>query len=255
MSEPVNSQHWVFLRGLVRQHRHWERFPDMFQQAFPQATLHLLDLPGNGNLCDRPSPINIRDMVEAARVQLRVRGVSGPINLLAISLGGMVSIEWMHRHRSEIACAVIINSSLRNLGSMMDRLRPQNYPAILKHLLLDQGIVAREKLILDISSNLYPHKDTLARKWSEYAKTHPTSTQNAARQLLAAARYSAPKRNPHNRVLLLKSAQDRLVNPKCSERLSELWQWPLRTHPRAGHDMPLDDGQWIIKQISAWIDA
>lgn len=251
------SGHWVFLRGLVRQQKHWERFPQLFAEAFPKAQVHTLDLPGNGILCDRPSPLSVQRMMEVARSQLAAQGVigsgaDGTINLLAISLGGMVAIEWMHRHRHEVACAVIINSSLRDVGSLFDRLQPANYPAILKTMLLERNHLSREKLILDISSNLYPHKTELAQKWAGYARTHPTSMKNSLRQLLAAARYRAPGRRPHDRVLLLNSAHDRLVNPACSERIAQRWQWPLRTHARAGHDLPLDDGQWIIQQVREW---
>ena len=128
---PVQGD-WVFLRGLVRQHKHWEQFPELFAEGFPQARIHLLDLPGNGALCDRPSPLTIREMMEAARRLLKARGVGGPVNLLAISLGGMVALEWMHRHRQEVTSAVIINSSMRDVGTVLDRLQPENYLAILK---------------------------------------------------------------------------------------------------------------------------
>jgi hypothetical protein len=141
---------------------------------------------------------------------------------------------------------------LRDSGRFHERLQPANYPAILKNLLFERDPMAREQLILDISSNLYPHKAELARKWAGYAQTHPTSNKNALRQLLAAARYRAPRQRPHERVLLLNSAHDRLVHPVCSERMAQRWQWPLRTHPTAGHDLPLDDGQWVIEQVEDW---
>ena len=248
-----SPKHWVLLRGLVRQKRHWEQFPSRLEQAFPDAQIHLLDLPGNGSLCDRPSPLSIREMVEAARRQLKVQKVSEPIHLLSISMGGMVTVEWMHQYQEEIAGAVIINSSLGNMGSLFERLRPQNYPAILKNIILQQSGYRREKLILDISSNLYPHKAELAKKWQQYALTHPTSTKNAMRQLLAAARYRGPNSRPHAHALVLRSAQDLLVNPKCSEVLAKAWNWPLFTHEKAGHALALDDGAWIIEQIQGWL--
>ncbi|MDY6922289.1 MAG: alpha/beta hydrolase [Pseudomonadota bacterium] len=250
MSEVAGT--WVFLRGLVRQQKHWERFPQLFQEAFPRTRVEPLDLPGNGTLCDRSSPLSVGEMMESARSQLQRKGVSAPLNLLAISLGGMVAIEWLHRHGREVRSAVIINSSLRNVGNPLERLRPQNYPAILKALVTNNSAEEREQLILDISSNLYPHKRELAAKWATYAHTHPTSSRNTIRQMVAAARYRAPQHRPHDRVLLLSSAHDRLVNPVCSQRLAEKWGWPLVTHPRAGHDLPLDDGPWIIQQIQRW---
>jgi len=52
----MHTRPWVFLRGLIRQHRHWEDFPERFRAAFPGTPVLLLDLPGNGDLCDRDSP-------------------------------------------------------------------------------------------------------------------------------------------------------------------------------------------------------
>ena len=254
MSLASRPRQWVLLRGLVRQKRHWEQFPNLLRQAFPEAQVHMLDLPGNGTLCDRPSPLTITEMVSAARQQLQLKQISGPYHLLSISMGGMVAVEWMQQYQSDIAGAVIINSSLGNMGSFVERLRPRNYPAIFKNIVLQQSGYAREKLILDISSNLYPHKGELAKKWQGYAQTHPTSTKNALRQLLAAARYRGPSIRPHNsNVLVLNSAHDRLVNPKCSEVLAQAWGWPLQTHASAGHDLALDDGAWVIEQIQQWI--
>lgn len=251
INDNINGN-WVFLRGLIRQQKHWEDFPQLFAQSFPSANVHTLDLPGNGLYYDYPSPTNVRDMMEAARTTLTRKDIDGPVNLMAISLGGMVAIEWMKCHRDQVAAAVIINSSLRNTGKFWERLQPRNYPAIIKHLILDRETLAREQLILELSSNISPNKEDLALRWSEYARTHPTSTKNALRQLLAAASYKAPQQRPHDQVLLLCSTLDRLVNPICSQRMAEKWQWPLRTHPAAGHDIPLDDGQWIIEQIRDW---
>lgn len=246
---------WVLLRGLIRQQRHWELFPQHMQEAFPDDFFHLIDLPGNGLLCDRPSPTTVREMVTAAITQLKLKKIKPPYYLLSISMGGMVAIEWMHHHRKDIMGAVIINSSLRDVGSFRDRLRPHNYPSMLKHILLDRSDRAREQLILDVSSNLYPHKSELVKKWVGYAETHPTNAKNVMRQLMAAARYRAPKRKPHDNVLLLNSAHDRLVNPSCSELLAQKWDWPLITHPTAGHDLPLDDGLWIVEQIQDWLQS
>jgi hypothetical protein len=72
------------------------------------------------------------------------------------------------------------------------------------------------------------------------------------RQLLAAALFTAPAVAPGSAALLLASTQDDLVNVACSRSVAQHWQWPLLEHPRAGHDLPLDDGTWVIQQIKAW---
>lgn len=243
---------WVFLRGLIRQHRHWEDFPARFQAAFPDAAVILLDLPGNGDLYDHDSPSSIADMVESIREQLSRRNVQGPVNVLALSLGAMTAIEWMERYPCEIERAVLMNTSLRGMSNFTERLRPENYPDILKSLIFNSP-VEREKLILDISTNLYPHKAELASKWVGYAEAQPTSRMNGLRQLFAAGSYSAPPARPHEHVLILQSLGDHLINPVCSTRIAEKWRWPLVSHPTAGHDLTLDDGDWVVQRIKEWL--
>jgi len=120
---------WVFLRGLIRQHRHWEDFPAHFQAAFPEAAVVLLDLPGNGDLHDHDSPSSIGDMVESVREQLVRRNVHGPVNVLALSLGAMTAIEWMERYPCDIERAVLMNTSLRGMSApQIPRLRSLRAP-------------------------------------------------------------------------------------------------------------------------------
>lgn len=243
---------WVFLRGLIRQHRHWEDFPARFQTAFPEAAIILLDLPGNGDLHDHESPSSIAGMVTSVREQLRRRNVHSPVNVLALSLGAMTAIEWMERHPCDVERAVLINTSLRGMSTFTERLRPENYPDILKSLIFNSAL-ERERLILDISTNLYTDKAALAEKWLGYAKAQPTSRMNGVRQLFAAATYTAPAARPHEHVLILQSLGDHLINPVCSTRIADKWRWPLAAHPTAGHDLTLDDGDWVIAQIRHWL--
>lgn len=250
MSKPV----WVFLRGLIRQHRHWEDFPNQFQKAFPDVRIILLDLPGNGDLWEHESPSSIADMVESVREQLERQQVRGAVHVLALSLGAMVAIEWMERYPCDIERAVLMNTSLRGMSSFTERLRSENYPDIFKSL-ISNSKVEREKLILDISSNLYKDKEALAQKWVGYADAHPTSRMNALRQLFAAGTYKAPPARPHEHVLILQSLADHLVNPVCSTRIADKWRWPMVSHPSAGHDLTLDDGDWVIAQIRQWLAA
>lgn len=56
-------------------------------------------------------------------------------------------------------------------------------------------------------------------------------------------------------VLLLAGQQDRLVNVKCSLALAQHWHCAIRVYPTAGHDLPLDDGDWVVRQIQEWLAA
>lgn len=84
---------------------------------------------------------------------------------------------------------------------------------------------------------------------------NPVSRRNALIQLLAAARYHAPRQRPLERMLLLAGAADRLVDPQCSSDLARAWDAPLHIHPEGGHDLPLDDENWILQRILAWINC
>lgn len=248
---PANR--WVFLRGLIRQHRHWEDFPERFQQAFPGTEVITLDLPGNGDLYDRRSPTTISGMVESLRKQLHQRNIRGPVNVLALSLGAMTAVEWMQLYPAEVERAVLINTSLRGLSRFSERLRPANYLPMLRDLLLNRDALEHERLILDLTTTLYPDKDRLARRWADYRRQQPTSRLNFLRQLLAAASYAAPESRPHEHVLVLQSLGDQLVDPVCTTRMAEAWRWPVLSHPSAGHDLALDAGDWLIAQIGKWL--
>lgn len=245
---------WVFLRGIVRQHRHWEEFPERFQAAFPGALLLLPDVPGNGDLHDHESCTSIGDMVEWLRDDLKGRGLQGPVRLLAVSMGGMVGIEWMRRHPEDIERAVLINTSMPGLSRIGERLRREAWPDILRSLLFMKQL-ERETLFIELTSNLYPDPDALARRWAAYALAQPTTRMNALRQLFAATTWRAPESRPHEHALLLQSLGDRVVDPVCSTRIADRWRWPLATHPTAGHDLTLDDPDWVIGQVRLWLET
>jgi predicted alpha/beta hydrolase family esterase len=54
-------------------------------------------------------------------------------------------------------------------------------------------------------------------------------------------------------VLVLASLGDGLVDPACSWRMAKAWGVELRLHASAGHDLPLDDPEWVARQAADWI--
>ena len=245
---------WVFLRGIIRQHRHWEDFPARFQKAFPDAQLLLPDFPGNGDLHDHESCSSIADMVTSLRTDLHGRGLQGPVCLLAVSLGAMVGIEWMRQHPEDIERAVLINTSMPGLSRVTERLRREAWTDILKTLMFISH-EERERIFVELTSNLYPEKERLVERWAGYARAQPTTRMNALRQLFAATTWRPPESRPHEHVLLLQSLGDHVSDPVCTTRIADCWRWPLVSHPTAGHDLTLDDPDWVIAQIRQWLDA
>jgi len=243
---------WILLRGLVREQRHWGGFPAELARALPDARIVTPDLPGNGERHALRSPASVRAMVECCRDDLRQRGLAPPWSLLALSLGGMVAVEWASRYPQEIERCVLINTSMRPYSRFHQRLRWQNYPAIVRQVLRG-GAERQERLILRLTSR--HARDSLLPRWVDYQREYPVSRANALRQLWSAARFRAPELRPPVPVLVLASAGDRLVDHQCSLNLAAAWQAECRLHPEAGHDLPLDDGPWVAASVAHWLAA
>ncbi|HEU0201407.1 MAG TPA: alpha/beta hydrolase [Burkholderiaceae bacterium] len=250
---------WIFLRGLTRESRHWGEFPRTFRAAVPDASVVTLDLPGNGALCALRSPLSVDALAQHCRTELLRRGVAPPYSVLALSLGAMVAVAWAARHPGDFRRCVLINTSLRPFAPFYRRLRPANYAALLKVALTAGAAPAREKTILRLTSRALhaacePGTSVLA-EWIAYHREHPVSRTNALCQLLAAARYRAPAEKPDVPMLVLASALDRLVDPRCSRALARAWNAAYAEHPTAGHDLPLDDGAWVAGQVRDWLKS
>lgn len=243
---------WILLRGLIREQRHWGQFATEMQKAFPGDRIIMLDLPGNGARCRETSPASIADMVESLRQQYNAIGIDGPIHMIALSLGGMIAVQWLSQYPQEFAFAALINSSAKPFSPAWRRLRPGNYGTILNLLCTKPSAEKRERAIIAMTTARQSpdRQQVLAAEWAEYARTHPVSRSNTRRQLRAAMRFRAPQHLPEGvPVVIVNSAADHLVHPSCSQRLAEAWSCPLLTHPDAGHDLPLDDPHWLLQQL------
>jgi alpha-beta hydrolase superfamily lysophospholipase len=236
---------WVLLRGLMREKRHWGVFADLLQQKYPADQILMVDWPGNGELHQQTSLHRISDMVQHLQSTLTQKGCCAPYHVIAVSLGAMVAIEWMRQSPQDIASATLINTSLRPINPFYQRLMPHNYTQLLSMLFRTNA--EQEQLILQLTSN-QAHPATL-QQWIAYQQQHPISKLNILRQLWAAATYRAPIETPQTALQLISSQHDRLVDQQCSLTLAQLWGVPHAVHPTAGHDLPLDDPQWLIEHL------
>lgn len=246
---------WIFLRGLTRDKRHWGDFLSTFTRHVDDADVVCVDLPGNGELRHMASATRIEGMLDQCRQILTASGHAPPYHLLALSLGAMIVTAWIERYPDEIQRCVLINTSLRAYSPFYRRLRISAWPDLLRFMWVHIDPRKQEQIIFHMTS-AHPYlQDLYADKWAIYRQQYPVSLSNALRQLLAAARYRAPRSRPRVPVLLLAGAKDRLVHPDCSAQLAATWQMPLAVHPAAGHDLPLDDGLWIAQQVSSWLSG
>lgn len=243
---------WILLRGLAREAGHWGSFVADFGRAMPQDRVLALDLPGNGTLHRQPSPTSVAAMVHACRDALAARGIAPPYHLLGMSLGAMVATQWAHAAPEEVVGCVLINTSLRPFSPFHHRLRPGNYARLVRIALLPCSLQEIEQTVLRMTSRNVPAHRQDVQDWVALRLQRPVSATNALRQMVAAARYRAPRAAPGAGVLLLASRQDALVRSQCSQAIASAWGAPVRFHPWAGHDLPLDDPSWVIEQVRTW---
>ena len=107
-----------------------------------------------------------------------------------------------------------------------------------------------ENFILKTTSNDETKWQPVLSQLIEFQKQHPLHVKNFARQLLL-ARQTQKLKKPKAKTLILSSQNDRLVDSSCSQLLADLWNVPNDIHPTAGHDLPLDDGGWIIEKMQS----
>lgn len=237
---------WVLLRGLMRETRHWGDFVALLQAQCPTDQIICVDWPGNGVLHQQNSLTSIYDMAGYLRKTLIQQGLAAPYHVVAVSLGAMVAVEWARLAPQEIAHATLINTSLKPLNPFYQRLRPHNYAALLN--MLCSTAAARERTVLQLTSNT-PHSATLAQ-WIDYQQQYPISRHNILRQLWAAATYHTETKPPAVPLQLLSSQHDQLVSHQCSHTLAACWHLPHAIHPTAGHDLALDDPNWVLAHLS-----
>ena len=246
---------WVLLRGLARESRHWGDFTQQLAASTGQAAL-ALDLPGNGVQFSDSSPASVSSLLDALRHQIKARKLALPINVLAMSMGGMVATLWAQRYPQEVACLVLINTSMRPFSGLTERLRPGIWPTLVKLAFYweqaDQ-VKQIESTIYKLTCQQAQQSDCELAHWSHIRQSAPVSAANALRQLLAAARFKCDPVPPICPMLVLSAKGDCLVNPICSDRLVGAWQLRHHQHPWAGHDIPHDDGPWVCKQVTHWL--
>lgn len=245
--------HFYLVRGLIREARHWGVLPQKLQQAFPQARITCLDIPGAGLNHQLRSPLRVAGMVACMREEfLRVRTSGERAVLLAISLGGMIAAHWMQHHPTDFRQAILINTSFGGVSPLLHRLRPRamGWMALAA---MAPG-TRKEATILRLVSNHPDAQSQALPLWNQIRAERPVSVANSMRQLLAASRFRLGEVVPTIPVLLLAGTSDRLVNVECSRAIARHWGVPLLEHETAGHDLPLDDPDWIVNKVLEFVD-
>ena len=248
MADNNARKNWILIRGLARSEFHWKNFAAEMKSALGCDSVRTVELPGNGKLHNERTPSDIMSVLQEFRKQAEISG-TGPVGLLGVSLGGVLATAWTQNFPQEVSHLVIINSSSPQ-NPFYDRLFPRHYRKILK-LLMFPNAARSEKFILSVTSNNRNKWEPQASENIEYLKKYPVSAANFLRQLKLASQVDFLK-FPEAKKLVLASRHDRLVSSRCSEVIADIWNCPIEFHQSAGHDLPMDDANWIFEKIKSF---
>jgi pimeloyl-ACP methyl ester carboxylesterase len=230
---------FVLIRGLAREAGHWHEFDRGLTEHFADAVIERHDLPGNGARWRDASPLDVGAMAAELRASVWAEHRS-PTVLVAISLGAMVCLEWLRRWPADpLVGLVAINTSVGGLCWPWERMR---VPASLYTLrtLLERDPVACELAVLDLTTSEHRRDRALAEQHAAIHRERPIRRSNVLRQMIATASFRVDRFTPAIPVLLLNSARDRMVDPRCSQKLAHTlddprWCWPVNHRYRVWH--------------------
>lgn len=232
----------VMLRGLIRSNFHWGDFPE---RLAPWCTNIIQpEIPGNGFRCDEKTPTSIHALMEDVRQQVHSQH-SGAVIIIAVSMGAMIAMEWARCYPAEIAAMHLMNTSLANMSLPWQRMQALALLALITQVTNRDQL---ESAIMRWTMNLADRK-TLEERWLTFNREHPLNWKNGIAQIWAASRYRGPLTAPIRQVWFYNANKDRLVKAACTARIAKKWHKPLDTHPSAGHDLPMDAGDWLANLI------
>ncbi len=243
----------LLLRGLAREQRHWNDFPQRLSASLGGCAVHALDLPGAGTEHHRDCPLSLSAMTDDVRARwLPLRDASpDPWAVVGISLGGMVTLQWLGDYPGDFSRAVVINTSAGDLALPWERMDLAVLPDLARAM-VERDPVERERITLRMTTRVVRDHDSIARRWAEFRHDHPMRRRNVLRQIAAALRFRTPA-SVSVPLLVMIGARDPLANPICGKRIAARLGATLREHPAAGHDLPLDAPEWCAREITEFL--
>jgi pimeloyl-[acyl-carrier protein] methyl ester esterase len=240
----------ILLRGLARESAHWFDFPKQLEKALGEsAKVELIDFPGCGKYYQQEALVSVEAMTDHARKESNVMASTKPTYVVGISMGGMIALDWAQRFPTELRGIVLINSSTGGQPFWW-RLRPRAWLPILVAIALPCEL--RERLVLNnVSNNTHQYPAHL-KQWLAIQQQHPVTRRTIFSMLRAAARFR-PQQHCSISGMVLASPKDRFVSVYASNALAAQFNFTLYYHPQAGHDLPMDDPDWVCEKIAHYV--
>ena len=243
--------------GLTKEAAHWdETFCEQLTEMLSVSSEDIIavDLPGAGAFLSEESPNSIRGIVERTRPRYLPQIEDSEERIvIAISLGGMIAMDWVQHYPQDFHRLVILNSSFRGLSPVYKRLQPKAMKSFVQ-IFRAPSTEQREKGVIELCCNDESKHEAVLQKWVEIADLRPMKKGNMVRQTLAAARYRF-KAPPPIPVFVIASRYDQLASYTCSQRLhSRLGgQFYLFEDEKVGHAIHIDAPIRLAEQITRWL--
>ena len=247
----MKSPAWVLFRGLGRQSAHWGTFTEDLGARFPQTRMFAPDFPGTGKRLNEDSPNSIEGLVNAIRSELAFDLVDRPLWLLGLSLGGMVALSWAQRFPHEVAGIAMVSSSVGGISPPWKRLRPSALVTVARISFTKQAEERERQTLMITSADTHRQSGVLAQ-WTELAAHAPVSRATLRRQLWAAIKFRPDVKKLSCPTLVVTGAKDKLVHPSCGQSLALALQTTQMLSADAGHDLSLDQPEWLLQQLEMW---
>ncbi|MFT4835803.1 MAG: pimeloyl-ACP methyl ester carboxylesterase [Psychromonas sp.] len=180
-------------------------------------------------------------MVESISSQ---RAFEDKVDIISLSMGGLIALKWVEMYPIEVGSTVCINTSKSGFSPFFQRLLPKNYLKNTQRFWARP--LQRESLIYSMVSNQKMNIDVISQ-WVSIERLHPIRRVNVVRQLFAALRFAVKR--PNWRLLFISSIQDALVSCQASQAMAIQWKVALINNQLDGHDIPLDNPDWLCEQL------
>ncbi|MFK8137181.1 MAG: alpha/beta fold hydrolase [Bdellovibrionales bacterium] len=236
----------VLLRGLGREKAHWLDFPEKLEASLDIKT-HLVDHPGMGEHTHLFSPTKIKDYSKFLMKEVERLNIPKGSILLGHSLGGMIALDCASREPGFFSKVILINTSDGRSKAIQQRLRFFGLKKLVQ-ILLKKDIKEKEIQVLEMISNNKTASNEVLDPWVNIAKSNPMSPLSLLNQAVAASQFTAP--TLYSAPLhFLTSKGDKMVSHECSEILAKDLNAKLHMHQWAGHDLVLDDPEWVVETL------
>jgi len=204
-------------------------------------------LPGAGRYNKLLSPLSISENAEFLLSHIKEESLNQKA-IVSVSMGSMVAIEMLRKRPNLFLKAIVINTSFSNLSPFYHRLQLKALKQLFK-IGKAKSLLEKELEIVKMVSQSSDKWPKVSQSWAKIAEKRPMRTTNFFRQLIAAGTYRLSKLPPKPPIVVLSSLKDQMVHSSCSEKLAKHWNLMIYRHPTAGHDICIDDPNWVIEKL------